>query len=96
MSCAGRQLGRGECGVPVGAEDVRAEMADQGVFILGADDVQHAEALTRRRPAGPESTRCSRCLPRLTTSSVVAPVKSRAEIPGQRRSLRVSGSPANA
>lgn len=44
----------------------------------------------------PDARRCSRCLPRLTTSVVITPRKSRVDNSGQRRSDTVSGDPANA
>ena len=100
--------------VPVRAEDVRAEVADQGVLAGRRHQVEHAEPgadarplarCRRRRGSGrcaarqavtwsvaatrhwpsmrrwlcsvtPESSRCSTCLPRATTSVVVAPRRS--------------------
>ena len=42
----------------------------------------------------PPSMRCSRCLPRLTTSIVARPLRSAVEISGQRRSASTIGLPA--
>jgi hypothetical protein len=39
-----REVGCRPGRVPVGAEDVRAQMADEGVFLSRGDEVEHAEA----------------------------------------------------
>ena len=44
------QVGDGLLLVEVGAEDVRAEVADQGALLAGADEVEHAQPQPGRRP----------------------------------------------
>ena len=116
---------RRDRGVPVGAEHVGAEVADQVGLAGGRHEVEHPQAQAERRPRpgehrGPQvvaaqrplgggpgcstrhwpsirrwvcsvvpvSKRCSRCLPRATTSRVRDPARSTSGTEGQRSSAR--------
>ena len=46
---AAQQVGDGDLGVPVGAEQVGAEMSDEAAFVGRADEVDHPELGADRR-----------------------------------------------
>jgi len=56
---AGGQVRHGSAGVEVVVQDVRPEVADEGVLLVGADEVEHAQPQPDRRPLRADQDRAN-------------------------------------